>query len=172
MNDQVLDTDKEFLAALGSVLHEWQLVECELCRLFSTVMRAPDHRLTEEVFYSVQNFRDKLNMVDAALQFALWRRQALQDTWVKLNKAIGKRSSRRNKIVHGQTWSDHVGGGVMGHQLGPQRTFSTVQAAEKNPQRGFSDHHKLRATSQSFRLLARCIREFDEQVRVSLMPLL
>lgn len=158
----------EFLSALGLALHEWQLVEMALCSLLATTMRTPDARLAAEMFYAVQNFRDKLAMVDAAFRFTFWRHPKLLPAWKKLMDAIRKRSSRRNAIVHAHTHEEHVGDGDISYRLGPHMRLSEIVAAEAEPQEAFIDAKQLIEAAASFNTLARRIRAFDEQVRALL----
>lgn len=171
MTDPAEPSDTEFFAALGTALHDWELVEMAMCSLMVTVVRSRDDRLVAEMFYSVQNFRDKLSMLDVALKFALWRHKILLPEWNTLNGRIKKRSQRRNRFAHPHTWSEHDRNGKWQSRLGPpSQTFSGYQYAQDNPRSAFTDAAQLRAASRSFHLLARCIREFDERVRELLMP--
>lgn len=158
--------ETEFFAAIGGVIDSWQLVEIRLSNLFATCMRSPDERVGPEVFYAVQNFRDKLAMVNAAVKFTLWGHKNLLPEWTILHSAIDKKSKRRNRIVHAHTWP--LDEATKELKLGPHLTLSSYIEAEANPQKSFITIAHLLEASKSFKILQQRIGAFDERVRAFL----
>ena len=171
MTDEDETGRAEYQRAIGEAVDNWQLVEMGLCGVFATVIRSPDARIAGEIFYAVQNFRDKLAMVDAAVKFTLWRNEAILPAWAKLNKDAERQSRRRNAIVHRHTWSEHIGDGVLSRKLGPPMTLSRVLGTEDSDQKAFIDVKQLREASASFLTIAQRARAFDDDVRGLLLRL-
>lgn len=157
--------DVEFYAALGRAMDDWQLVEISLCNLFATTLRTPDERVAAEVFYSVQNFRDKLSMVDASVKFVFWGHRDLLPKWEKLRKKVDRRSKRRNTIVHAHTWSEHIGDGKMERRLGPQLALTRYLDAQSSPQKHFISIKQMNEAGRSFRAVGIRLKEFNDDIR-------
>ena len=159
--------EEQFLTALGRALHDWQLVEMALAKLLASVIRSPDDRVASEMFYAVQNFRDKVAMVDAAVCLTFWRNAAVLPEWVKLRDALGKKSKRRNRIAHSHTWEPDED---EGYRLGPHYTLSEVRKAEESPQSAYLTVSQLASAAESFLRLSARIGAFDQRVRELLTP--
>ncbi len=109
---------RQMLALVGEAISEWSFVELSLCNLF-TICLTPcsanpdsdqeavvyvDFQVPTAVFYSVENFRSKLGMIDAALCARIagsnQRAVDVRDDWSKLREKIRKLSLKRNKLAH------------------------------------------------------------------------
>lgn len=118
------DTDKGYLATeqmfalVGRAITAWSFVELSLCNIFTIcvtpcpVRRDPeggivsmlDSTVPTNIFYSVENFRGKLGLVDAALQGRVsdheqWALDVRND-WAKLHDKTRRLSLKRNKLAH------------------------------------------------------------------------
>lgn len=108
------ETERMF-ALIGQAITRWSFVEERLCAVFmictSDVVSDPRGALDfgecsvpMAVFYSVENFRGKLGLVNAAL---LAHASGTGDSivelradWVRLHEKIRKLSLKRNKLAH------------------------------------------------------------------------
>ena len=102
-------------ALVGSVITRWSFVEESLWRIFA-ICTSPVHASSEgslrffdsqtatEVFYSIESFRGKLNMVDAAVLSQVRHcgdsREGMEDHWAKLKTKTNRLSRKRNKLAH------------------------------------------------------------------------
>ena len=105
-------------ALVGRAISQWSLVELSLCNIFTVcVISCPsrpgpdggfvsfiDSQVPTAIFYSVENFRSKLGLVDSAVtarippsgQWAL----DLRSDWAKLYHKVRKLSLKRNQLAH------------------------------------------------------------------------
>jgi hypothetical protein len=97
-------TDEDYYLALGKALAAWGSVESVLDHILFQLMRPCDPMQIGRVFFAVANFRDRLNMVNAAAEHRLKGKQSLV-TWHKLRDQTAKRSRRRNEIAHAMIWT-------------------------------------------------------------------
>lgn len=116
--DKSLGETREMLALVGEAISEWSFVELSLCNLF-TICVTPtsshpdddaqavvyiDFQVPTAIFYSVENFRSKLRMVDAALEARISgsdeRSVELRTDWAALSKKTRKLSLKRNRLAH------------------------------------------------------------------------
>ncbi len=112
-----LETAKMF-ALVGRAISQWSLVELSLCNIFTVCVTSCPSRSTPDggfvsfldgdvpsaIFYSIENFRSKLGLVDAALRArvsenARWA-EAIRNEWAKLFEKTRKSSLKRNMLAH------------------------------------------------------------------------
>jgi hypothetical protein len=100
---------------VGRAISQWSFVEERLCSIFMVctgdVIADPEGGLdfsgcgpVADAFYSVENFRGKLALIDAAMIEAApvhfpWGAD-VQAEWAKLREKTRKLSLRRNKLAH------------------------------------------------------------------------
>lgn len=125
--------------------------------------KTPDHHLAADIFYAVPNFRDKLAMVNAAVERTYRRYPDVLTGWHKLREQLRKRSLRRNQIAHSHSWVRHTNGGTEKHQLGPPiqklvRLLSSHEADQKH----FLTTVQLGQISDSFLALAKQVIAFSD----------
>ena len=119
-NKEYEATDQMF-AAVGRAITQWSFVELTLCNLF-TVCVTPcptrpmidaddlgyvsmiDSGVPTAIFYSIESFRGKLGLVDAAFRARVpdnkpWAIEA-RENWAKLYDKTRKLSLKRNKLAH------------------------------------------------------------------------
>lgn len=111
------DETKQMLALVGEAISEWSFVELTLCNIFTVCVTScptkagPDGYVTmidsqvpTAIFYSVENFRSKLGMVESALFARICERDAwaedIRTEWGRLKEKVRKLSLRRNKLAH------------------------------------------------------------------------
>lgn len=105
-------------AMVGRTISEWSMVELSLCNIF-TVCITPcparevngnafvsfiDWEVPCAIFYSVENFRGKLSLIDAALTSRIkeqgeWANH-LREEWARLREKVRKLSLKRNQLAH------------------------------------------------------------------------
>lgn len=109
---------EQMFALVGRAITAWSVVELSLCNIFAVCIAScpsrrtpeggyvflPDNAVPTAIFYSVENFRGKLGLVDAALRARLsggsqWEAGILA-AWATLHDKTRKLSLRRNKLAH------------------------------------------------------------------------
>src|SRR4051794_21699898 len=99
-----LDEEKRlFYAAIGEAITEWSHVEDWLCMILSACMQPGRYQVLPAVFYSVENLRSKLRMVESSLTITFPQGQHLDD-WKRLQNAISSKSKLRNALAHHQVF--------------------------------------------------------------------
>lgn len=113
-----LETAQMF-ALVGRAISQWSMVELSLCNIFTVCVTscpsrtaAPDggfvslmdSNVPTAVFYSVENFRGKLGLVDAALTARVYENgqwaQTIRSDWATLREKVRKLSRKRNELAH------------------------------------------------------------------------
>jgi hypothetical protein len=97
---------KTFFAAMGRTIASWQSVETGLYEIYRTTTVASRPGAEACAFFSITSFRAKLNLTNAAVIFALHGHNSLLSDWKTLANRVGKKSDRRNEIVHGAVWTE------------------------------------------------------------------
>lgn len=115
MENDGADQTSQMFEAVGKAITRWSFVESELCSIFTICigdvallsgggLDFGDASAETAVFYSVENFRGKLGLVDAALGVYLRLPSGgaddLKHQWEKIGKKVREMSRRRNKIAH------------------------------------------------------------------------
>ena len=123
MNDDNKEYDATDLmfASVGRAITQWSFVELTLCNLF-TICVTPcptrpakddedqgyvsmiDSAVPTATFYSIESFRGKLGLVDAALRARIpenksWAIEA-REKWAKLYDKTRRLSLKRNRLAH------------------------------------------------------------------------
>lgn len=114
-NDRELSATEQMFALVGRAITQWSFVEQALSNIF-TVCVTPcpsrpdgitsfiDFQVPTAIFYSVENFRGKLGLVDAALLARVYGREAwaqeIRSQWAKLHEKTRKLSLKRNRLAH------------------------------------------------------------------------
>jgi hypothetical protein len=105
---------EQMFAAVGRAITQWSFLEAQLSQLFAVctgaaVLKRDNHIQFIEnwtsmwTFYAVENFRSRLQVVDAALFAHVYRAQAeddLRSEWGKLSLKTQKLARKRNKLAH------------------------------------------------------------------------
>jgi hypothetical protein len=112
--DKGREQTEQMFALIGKAITNWSFVEEQLCHVFEIcagpVSTRPDgghwflDSVPSAVFYSVENFRGKLSLIDAALNARAagpwdWAQEIRAD-WARLRDKARKLSLKRNKLAH------------------------------------------------------------------------
>lgn len=117
---QIAALESKFHEQLGRAIAKWQHVEISLCRILHSVAPHDDCYFTAETFYAAINFRDKLSMVNVAVQYRLAQHHDLLATWNTLRGKCSKAAMRRNAIAHGIVWREWKAGRIdPSYKIGP-----------------------------------------------------
>lgn len=112
---------EQMFAAVGRAITQWSFAEHALCNIFIACSAASssriaqdddddgstswiDHQVPTAVFHSVENFRGKLKLIDAALlarvpDYEPWGIE-LREDWARLREKARKLSLKRNRLAH------------------------------------------------------------------------
>jgi hypothetical protein len=99
--DTVPSQTPAFYRAIGHAITTWQSVEVELCSVFCNVSTARDPNVGAAIFFSAQDFSDKLNMTRSAARITL-RETPLLEEFLTLRKRMINASELRNALAHFQ----------------------------------------------------------------------
>ena len=88
-----------FMGALAGAITQWQIVELELYRVFSLLIRCEKPEVGSAVFHSFANFDMRLGMTHAAALIEL-KGCPLFGRWVDLHNRMRKRARRRDELAH------------------------------------------------------------------------
>lgn len=112
------EATEQMFALVGRTITQWSFVEQALCNIF-TICVTPcparlgldggytsflDSQVPEAIFYSIESFRGKLALVDAALlarvsDYGGWADE-LRNDWARLREKTRKLSHKRNRLAH------------------------------------------------------------------------
>lgn len=95
------------LAAIGSAIVNWQNLEDELGRISRLSLDVKNGLGFGDAFYSIINFRDKLNFVDASVNRAVFADDEHLKKWAKIKHKISKASRKRNFLAHSHLMRHH-----------------------------------------------------------------
>lgn len=96
-------TEDEYNLALGRALSAWGNVESVLDLILYQLIKPRDIQQLTRVFLSVPNFRDRLRMVDTAIEHGDLT-DSMSVKWVGFHKRMRRLSGRRNDIAHATAW--------------------------------------------------------------------
>jgi hypothetical protein len=115
MTDDEDKATRQMFALVGQAITEWTFVEERLSNVFmvcfSSVPAYPDSGLSfgnsavqTAIFFSVENFRGKLGLVDAALMARVYGQEPWEietrAEWLKLHRKVQRLSRKRNRLAH------------------------------------------------------------------------
>lgn len=82
----------------ADAIFQWQYVEQFLLEIYLTILRPQNISGAAASFHAVQQFRTKLNVVEAVASFAL--NDADLNKWAKIRIKAEKLSKKRNNLAH------------------------------------------------------------------------
>ena len=108
------DATEQMFAAVGRAITQWSFVENELSKLLAVAIGGAVIRDGQGVkyieswtamwlFYSVENWRSRLQILDAALTAHLYHAEAANDLmpeWARLSEKANALAKKRNKLAH------------------------------------------------------------------------
>jgi hypothetical protein len=161
MGKAELVSEEEYHLALGRAVSMWSAVEVSLGELMFAAIKPPTKTTLLRAYYSVQNFRDRLNMINAALAWGLLNDAASTEAWTNLYERIKGASTSRNRNVHAMTWiTDDVGFHGRRHLVFDEETRMSpwkLRDTSITPNR-------LQEDMARFQMLAAEIRDFTKKL--------
>lgn len=91
---------EDFYASLGLALSRWNHVEHTLFEIFVNFMACPSWHAASAVYYSIQNAKARLDMLEAAAPVALGRDTEEFKRWRSLAIRVADKAAIRNKLTH------------------------------------------------------------------------
>lgn len=119
----------QFYMVLGQAITSWQMVESEVCGVFVKVSTCRDRQAASAIFYSPQDFSEKLKLVHNSARLTL--AQPELDEWLKLRKRLIPASELRNALAH-----FHAATEIPGGTPGPEVTFQILQLSASGAELG------------------------------------
>lgn len=171
---------RQMLALVGEAISEWSFVELSLCNLF-TICLTPtstnpntdyqpveytDFQVPTAIFYSVENFRGKLGMLDAALCARVpdSGQQAvdIRNEWSKLREKIRKLSLKRNKLAHWTVTPAYYDTGISNPSrlMPPYGSPGWWSETSSRPAGNYLDPKQVDEIVRAFSLINEKIRDF------------
>jgi hypothetical protein len=92
---------QKLVRSVGDAMTAWSMVEDALLLIFSTALQASGYGISAAVFIAVENFRSKLEVVNATVSVRLGTSQLMR-IWKKRLDETKNLSRRRNQIAHGR----------------------------------------------------------------------
>jgi hypothetical protein len=129
MTDTYPSQAPQFYLALGRAITAWQMVESEVCGVFVKVSTCRDEQVAFAIFYSPQDFSEKLKIVLRASRLRLSAPEL--DEWGKLHKRLVKASELRNELAH-----FHAALEIPGGTPGPTVEMAILQLSAAGTQIG------------------------------------
>lgn len=123
-SDNRHDPTEQMFALVGRAITQWSFVEDRLCSIYMicvgsvdatgpTSLRYYDTEVPTAVFYSVENFRGKLAMVEAVICTRFSRLEScgeeILSEWANLREKARKLSLKRNRLAHWTVLPGHEG---------------------------------------------------------------
>jgi hypothetical protein len=107
------DISRDFYAALGKAIAIWSAVETGLQSIVQACLRKAEVEVVSAIYYSVDNFRARAPMADAALRLVL-KDHPLLPAWNGkggLHKRLLAKAKTRNALAHGMVrhWATENG---------------------------------------------------------------
>src|SRR3954447_23805124 len=88
-----------FYYSIGLAITQWSYVEISLAGVVRACLGEIEPSAIDLAFYSVENFRSKLQMADNLVHSRFMGSDAL-DEWIKLLDIIQSAANSRNALVH------------------------------------------------------------------------
>lgn len=163
------------LASLGSAIVNWQDLEEELGRIAGYSLEVKNINGFGDVFYSIVNFRDKLNFVDASVNNAEFADHETLKKWSSLKHKVSKSSRKRNFLAHSHLMRHHKvrsGGKFVTakpgerYRLGPSLMHNKKIAEAFNaPEKYTKTLKQIEEIDESFKKLTKQLRSFYEKMK-------
>jgi hypothetical protein len=164
-----------FFQAIGKSLVTWQYVEDALARVFQAASTCQSAEVARAIFFSPNDFGEKLKMTHNALRTPLRPKGAL-DAWLTQGEKLGlrgrmiKESEFRNALAHfavGEEWHRE-----RGHRHILMPTLSdpneeTRRSARKNKLLDALDVDAIREAGTRFDALAKDIEKFAREIALA-----
>ena len=180
-NDKGEAATEQMFALVGRTITRWSFVESELCSIFLVCatdvvpMRSGldfgECAVATAIFYSVENFRGKLSLIDAALGAYVPKHGdwaiSIHAEWAKLRDKTRKLSLKRNVLAHHMVLPGYDDGE---NEVRPPRLVPAYKSPAYfretglNPTKNTRNIHYLTQLEYAFFLLERKLRKFAHSV--------
>ncbi|WP_196233026.1 hypothetical protein [Sphingomonas segetis] len=177
---------EQMFAAVGRAITQWSFVEYELCKLLAVGIGGAVYEKTMTrpfieswtaiwLFYAVENWRSRLQLVDGALTAHLHQATCadeLKAEWATLSDKANDLARKRNKLAH---WfvlpAQRTGTGADYEPIAPARLCppygspSYYQATRlTNPKKQALTEKQVNELATAFHALERKVRDFTHKV--------
>ena len=119
-----------FYSELGRAITQWAHIEFALSRIVSACFHKGDERLPATGFLSIENFRSKLQYVDAIILSRVQSRTK-RAKWAVLMDRAGRLVTKRNRLAH--SWVLNVLDAKAGRRIMLLPSRPTKKARQKYP---------------------------------------
>ena len=111
MNEMTMEEEQEKVyAAIGKAVSAWGAVEITLALLFSLALtRTYANTNAMTIFFTIENFRSKMQVLDALMLTNLPKGHPLHSKWLRIANQIHKRAKKRNRLAHHDIMTDERG---------------------------------------------------------------
>jgi hypothetical protein len=117
-----------FYRAIGYAITIWQQVESALCSVFIKVSTCREEQVAAAIFYTFQDFSEKLKLVHCAARLTLSATTEFEE-WEKLRKRLITSMESRNALAHFHAaWQ--IPGAAQNGTPGPSVHFAILQLSE------------------------------------------
>ena len=99
-----------FYKTFGECFSVWSELEGNLLSIYVFLIKSPSYQSVAASFYSITEFKAKLNLVDAVIKNSESISTADLDSWKKLNVKISNKTKSRNQIAHQPIFYGSVNG--------------------------------------------------------------
>lgn len=176
--DSGREQTEQMFALIGKAITNWSFVEEQLCHTFeicsSLVPTNTDGGLLivdpvpRSIFFSIENFRGKLNLIDAALNARAagpleWAIET-RGCWSKVREKARKLSLRRNKLAHWTVLPGYDYKGTIPPRLVPPIGSPGYYRATGLNRENVIPLHNLDHLNNAFYLLQEKLREFNREL--------
>lgn len=171
---------EQMFAAVGHAITQWSFVEKELSWLLGVCLGgatvdddgrgiiAPNSLTAIFLFYSVENWRSRLQLIDAALEVHVMRstvQDELRAEWAKLSDKSNALARKRNKLAH---WfvlpAQRTGSGAEHEPIAPARLYPPYGSPNYYRETGLNPPGKA-LTEKQVRELDCAFYQLEKKVR-------
>lgn len=93
------EEEAAFFYAIGKCIGQWSYIEAQLRGLALECFSFPDRPTAEAAYSAVENFRSRINLIDAVIHRKYSKSKAYT-TWGPIKAGAERLSQKRNKIAH------------------------------------------------------------------------
>ncbi len=93
------EEEAAFFYAIGKCIGQWSYIEAQLRGVALECFSFPDRPTAESAYSAVENFRSRLNLIDAVI-YSKHGKSKIYTTWGPIKVSAERLSQKRNKIAH------------------------------------------------------------------------
>lgn len=186
-SDNPSELTEQMFATIGRAITQWSFVEKELSRLLGVCLGgatftkrpggtviAPGATAAIFLFYAVENWRSRLQLVDASIEAHFMRSKAAEELtgeWAKISDKANDLARKRNKLAH---WfvlpAQRTGTGAEHEPIAAARLFppygspNYYRETGLNPPGKSLNEKQVKELGAAFHQLEKRLRTFIEKV--------